>query len=176
MGRAQPGSPRWRSKGYRCIGGVLYRVSANKLSKTCSRPGGGGDGEGASRPLLRAGEAPAAQVGTCQRLAQPAPPWAASRSRRGTDAEAPEARSPGRAPAGGGSRLAGRPLLPLCSLLDRGDEPGLVTEAGEGTPGAAAPGVAWAAPPSCVWRRRLGSRPRRRKCPGPPRYKLTRKM
>ncbi|ELK11701.1 Zinc finger CCCH domain-containing protein 3 [Pteropus alecto] len=54
LSRTQPGSPRWRSKGYRCIGGVLYRVSANKLSKTCSRPGAG-DGDGGSRPLLRAG-------------------------------------------------------------------------------------------------------------------------
>ncbi|XP_019567852.2 zinc finger CCCH domain-containing protein 3 isoform X1 [Rhinolophus sinicus] len=49
-GRAQAGSPRWRNKGYRCIGGVLYRVSANKLSKTCGRPGDGG-----SRPVLRTG-------------------------------------------------------------------------------------------------------------------------
>lgn len=53
-GKAQPGSPRWRNKGYRCIGGVLYKVSANKLSKTYGRPGG----EGGSRPVLRAGEAP----------------------------------------------------------------------------------------------------------------------
>lgn len=52
-GRAQAGAPRWRSKGYRCIGGVLYRVSANKLSKTCGRPGDGG-----SRPILRTGKAP----------------------------------------------------------------------------------------------------------------------
>ncbi|KAF6101711.1 zinc finger CCCH-type containing 3 [Phyllostomus discolor] len=50
-GRAQPGPPRWRDRGYRCIGGVLYKVSANKLSKTDGRPGG----EGGSRPLLRAG-------------------------------------------------------------------------------------------------------------------------
>ncbi|XP_033698862.1 zinc finger CCCH domain-containing protein 3 isoform X2 [Tursiops truncatus] len=50
-GKAQPGSPRWRNKGYRCIGGVLYKVSANKLSKTYGRPGG----DGGSRPLLRAG-------------------------------------------------------------------------------------------------------------------------
>ncbi|XP_020025959.1 zinc finger CCCH domain-containing protein 3 isoform X2 [Castor canadensis] len=48
-GKAPPGSPRWRSKGYRCIGGVLYKVSANKLSKTSSRPGDG------SRTLLRTG-------------------------------------------------------------------------------------------------------------------------
>ncbi|KAK2095165.1 Zinc finger CCCH domain-containing protein 3 [Saguinus oedipus] len=47
-GKAQPGSPRWRSKGYRCIGGVLYKVSANKLSKTSSQPGDAG-----SRPLVR---------------------------------------------------------------------------------------------------------------------------
>ncbi|KAM5210927.1 zinc finger CCCH domain-containing protein 3 isoform 2-T2 [Hipposideros larvatus] len=50
-GRPQAGSPRWRDKGYRCIGGVLYSVSANKLSKTCGRPGG----DGGSRPLLRTG-------------------------------------------------------------------------------------------------------------------------
>uniref|UniRef100_A0A8C0DAB2 Zinc finger CCCH domain-containing protein 3 n=1 Tax=Balaenoptera musculus TaxID=9771 RepID=A0A8C0DAB2_BALMU len=50
-GKAQPGSPRWRNKGYRCIGGVLYKVSANKLSKTYGRPGS----DGGSRPLLRAG-------------------------------------------------------------------------------------------------------------------------
>ncbi|XP_008054886.1 zinc finger CCCH domain-containing protein 3 [Carlito syrichta] len=49
-GKAQPGSPRWRNKGYRCIGGVLYKVSANKLSKTSSQPSDGG-----SRPLLRPG-------------------------------------------------------------------------------------------------------------------------
>ncbi|XP_027765226.1 zinc finger CCCH domain-containing protein 3-like [Empidonax traillii] len=38
-GKSQPVAPRWRSKGFRCIGGVLYRVSANKLSKTSSTPG-----------------------------------------------------------------------------------------------------------------------------------------
>ncbi|KAL1767253.1 zinc finger protein CCCH domain-containing protein 3 [Sigmodon hispidus] len=48
-GKAPPGSPRWRNKGYRCIGGVLYKVSANKLSKTSSRPSDG------SRALLRTG-------------------------------------------------------------------------------------------------------------------------
>ncbi|XP_023376056.1 zinc finger CCCH domain-containing protein 3 [Pteropus vampyrus] len=53
VGRTQPGSPRWRSKGYRCIGGVLYRVSANKLSKTCSRPGGGGDAKPGGIPRQR---------------------------------------------------------------------------------------------------------------------------
>ncbi|XP_037659283.1 zinc finger CCCH domain-containing protein 3 isoform X2 [Choloepus didactylus] len=45
-GKAPPGPPQWRSRGYRCIGGVLYRVSANKLSRTCSRHGDGG-----SRPV-----------------------------------------------------------------------------------------------------------------------------
>ncbi|XP_070488222.1 zinc finger CCCH domain-containing protein 3 isoform X2 [Equus przewalskii] len=50
-GKAQPTSPRWRNKGYRCIGGVLYKVSANKLSKTYGRP----SGDGGSRPLLRTG-------------------------------------------------------------------------------------------------------------------------
>ncbi|XP_050001021.1 zinc finger CCCH domain-containing protein 3 isoform X2 [Alexandromys fortis] len=48
-GKAPPSSPRWRNKGYRCIGGVLYKVSANKLSKTSSRPSDG------SRALLRTG-------------------------------------------------------------------------------------------------------------------------
>ncbi|XP_053415300.1 zinc finger CCCH domain-containing protein 3 [Nycticebus coucang] len=49
-GKAQSGSPRWRNRGYRSIGGVLYKVSANKLSKTCSRPSDGGP-----RHLLRTG-------------------------------------------------------------------------------------------------------------------------
>ncbi|XP_038198546.1 zinc finger CCCH domain-containing protein 3 [Arvicola amphibius] len=48
-GKAPPSSPRWRNKGYRCIGGVLYKVSANKLSKTSSRP------SDSSRALLRTG-------------------------------------------------------------------------------------------------------------------------
>ncbi|XP_007649259.1 zinc finger CCCH domain-containing protein 3 isoform X3 [Cricetulus griseus] len=48
-GKAPPGSPQWRNKGYRCIGGVLYKVSANKLSKTCSRP------SDSNRVLLRTG-------------------------------------------------------------------------------------------------------------------------
>ncbi|OBS76658.1 hypothetical protein A6R68_16897 [Neotoma lepida] len=48
-GKAPLGSPRWRNKGYRCIGGVLYKVSANKLSKTSSRPSDG------SRAHLRTG-------------------------------------------------------------------------------------------------------------------------
>ncbi|XP_031202282.1 zinc finger CCCH domain-containing protein 3 isoform X2 [Mastomys coucha] len=58
-GKAPSGSPRWRNKGYRCIGGVLYKVSANKLSKTCSRPSDG------SRPLLRTGRLDPAT--TCSR-------------------------------------------------------------------------------------------------------------
>ncbi|XP_069847634.1 zinc finger CCCH domain-containing protein 3-like [Dipodomys merriami] len=48
-GKPPSGSPRWRSRGYRCIGGVLYKVSANKLSKTSGRPGDSGRG------LLRTG-------------------------------------------------------------------------------------------------------------------------
>ncbi|XP_066235718.1 zinc finger CCCH domain-containing protein 3 [Saccopteryx leptura] len=50
-GRAQPGCLRWRDRGYRCIGGVLYKVSANKLSKTYGRL----SGEAGSRTLLRTG-------------------------------------------------------------------------------------------------------------------------
>ncbi|KAM9303464.1 zinc finger CCCH domain-containing protein 3 isoform 3-T3 [Morus bassanus] len=42
-GKSQHMQQRWRSKGYRCIGGVMYRVSANKLSKTSSTPGRGRD-------------------------------------------------------------------------------------------------------------------------------------
>lgn len=53
-GKGQASSPRWRSRGFRCIGGVLYKVSANKLSKTCGRPGG----DSGNRLLLRTGEAP----------------------------------------------------------------------------------------------------------------------
>ncbi|XP_050564997.1 zinc finger CCCH domain-containing protein 3 isoform X8 [Cygnus atratus] len=41
--KSQPVPQGWRSKGYRCIGGVMYRVSANKLSKTSSTPGRGRD-------------------------------------------------------------------------------------------------------------------------------------
>ncbi|XP_017367011.1 zinc finger CCCH domain-containing protein 3 isoform X1 [Cebus imitator] len=59
-GKAQPGSPRWRSRGYRCIGGVLYKVSANKLSKTSGQPG-----DASSRPLLRTGRLDPA--GSCSR-------------------------------------------------------------------------------------------------------------
>ncbi|KAK2495335.1 hypothetical protein MC885_013065 [Smutsia gigantea] len=50
-GKTQASSPQWQSRGYRCIGGVLYKVSANKLLKTYSRP----TGDGGSRPLLRTG-------------------------------------------------------------------------------------------------------------------------
>ncbi|XP_007954325.1 zinc finger CCCH domain-containing protein 3 [Orycteropus afer afer] len=48
--KAPPRTPRWRNKGYRCIGGTLYRVSATKLSKTSSRASDAG-----SRPPLRTG-------------------------------------------------------------------------------------------------------------------------
>uniref|UniRef100_A0A8C5T6P5 Zinc finger CCCH-type containing 3 n=1 Tax=Malurus cyaneus samueli TaxID=2593467 RepID=A0A8C5T6P5_9PASS len=37
-GKSQLAQQLWRSKGFRCIGGVMYRVSANKLSKTSSSP------------------------------------------------------------------------------------------------------------------------------------------
>ncbi|XP_066479424.1 zinc finger CCCH domain-containing protein 3 isoform X2 [Tiliqua scincoides] len=43
---------RWRSKGLRCIGGVMYRVSANKLAKTSSPPAR--SSEPASRSYTRA--------------------------------------------------------------------------------------------------------------------------
>ncbi|XP_054046071.1 zinc finger CCCH domain-containing protein 3 isoform X3 [Rissa tridactyla] len=42
-GKSQHVQQRWRSKGYCCIGGVMYRVSANKLSKTSGTPGRGRD-------------------------------------------------------------------------------------------------------------------------------------
>ncbi|XP_069931688.1 zinc finger CCCH domain-containing protein 3 isoform X3 [Oryctolagus cuniculus] len=53
LNRVRPtaaGSARWGNKGYCCIGGVLYKVSANKLSKTSGRLGDAG-----GRPLLRPG-------------------------------------------------------------------------------------------------------------------------
>lgn len=50
-GKAQPISPVWRNRGYRCIGGALYRVSANKLSRAASRQGDVG-----CRTPLRTGE------------------------------------------------------------------------------------------------------------------------
>ncbi|XP_061463091.1 zinc finger CCCH domain-containing protein 3 [Rhineura floridana] len=34
---------RWRNKGLRCIGGVMYRVSANKLAKTSTSPAKSGE-------------------------------------------------------------------------------------------------------------------------------------
>ncbi|XP_071594655.1 zinc finger CCCH domain-containing protein 3 [Heliangelus exortis] len=37
--KSQPVQQRWRSKGFCCIGGVMYQVSANKLSKTSSTLG-----------------------------------------------------------------------------------------------------------------------------------------
>ncbi|XP_015273592.1 PREDICTED: zinc finger CCCH domain-containing protein 3, partial [Gekko japonicus] len=40
---ALPQQQRWRSKGLRCIGGVMYRVSANKLAKTSSSPARGSE-------------------------------------------------------------------------------------------------------------------------------------
>ncbi|XP_067416173.1 zinc finger CCCH domain-containing protein 3 isoform X2 [Emydura macquarii macquarii] len=42
-GKSQQLQPRWKNKGFRCIGGVMYRVSANKLSKTSSPPVRGGE-------------------------------------------------------------------------------------------------------------------------------------
>ncbi|XP_028591856.2 zinc finger CCCH domain-containing protein 3 [Podarcis muralis] len=45
----------WRNKDLRCIGGVMYRVSANKLAKTSSSPAR--SGEVASRSHTRAGTA-----------------------------------------------------------------------------------------------------------------------
>ncbi|XP_059024701.1 zinc finger CCCH domain-containing protein 3 isoform X1 [Mustela lutreola] len=60
-GKGQTSSPRWRSRGFRCIGGILYKVSANKLSKTCGRPGG----DSGNRPLLRTGRGDPA--GSCSR-------------------------------------------------------------------------------------------------------------
>ncbi|XP_055981002.1 zinc finger CCCH domain-containing protein 3 [Sorex fumeus] len=59
-GKAQPSSPAWRNPGYRCIGGTLYRVSANKLSKTASRQGDAG-----SKTPLRVGRLDSA--GSCGR-------------------------------------------------------------------------------------------------------------
>ncbi|XP_068953003.1 zinc finger CCCH domain-containing protein 3 isoform X2 [Petaurus breviceps papuanus] len=49
-GKSQTSPPTWKNKGYRCIGGVMYRVSANKLSKTSGRPS-----DGNNKHLLRAG-------------------------------------------------------------------------------------------------------------------------
>ncbi|XP_054840613.1 zinc finger CCCH domain-containing protein 3 [Eublepharis macularius] len=51
----------WRSKGLRCIGGVMYRVSANKLAKTSSSPARGG--EPASKIHARAARVDVAHSG-----------------------------------------------------------------------------------------------------------------
>ncbi|XP_049621524.1 zinc finger CCCH domain-containing protein 3 isoform X2 [Suncus etruscus] len=59
-GKAQPISPVWRNRGYRCIGGALYRVSANKLSRAASRQGDVG-----CRTPLRTGRPDSA--GSCGR-------------------------------------------------------------------------------------------------------------
>ncbi|XP_043822804.1 zinc finger CCCH domain-containing protein 3 isoform X1 [Dromiciops gliroides] len=59
-GKAQTSPPTWKSKGYRCIGGVMYRVSANKLSKTSGRPN-----DGSNKHLLRAGRSDGAISSPC---------------------------------------------------------------------------------------------------------------
>ncbi|XP_070796346.1 zinc finger CCCH domain-containing protein 3 [Pituophis catenifer annectens] len=53
---------RWRNKGLRCIGGVMYRVSANKLSKTSSSPGR--SVEAATRSHARGASRPDSAPGT----------------------------------------------------------------------------------------------------------------
>uniref|UniRef100_F7FCN5 Zinc finger CCCH domain-containing protein 3 n=2 Tax=Ornithorhynchus anatinus TaxID=9258 RepID=F7FCN5_ORNAN len=53
-GKSQQAQQRWRSRGYRCIGGIMYRVSANKLSKTYSIPLKASDGS--TRYLSRTGK------------------------------------------------------------------------------------------------------------------------
>ncbi|XP_027715693.1 zinc finger CCCH domain-containing protein 3 isoform X2 [Vombatus ursinus] len=58
-GKSQTSPPTWKSKGYRCIGGVMYRVSANKLSKTSGRPNDG------SNKHLRAGRSDGAISSPC---------------------------------------------------------------------------------------------------------------
>ncbi|XP_029779201.1 zinc finger CCCH domain-containing protein 3 [Suricata suricatta] len=111
-GKAQPSPPRWRNRGYRCIGGVLYKVSANKLSKTCGRPGG----DGTTRPLVRAV------------LAEPlepsllTPPGRPEQPRHGWGGLAALA-SPGESRARTASRTAERALIFRVSLPDKGDEP-----------------------------------------------------
>ncbi|XP_036623703.1 zinc finger CCCH domain-containing protein 3 isoform X1 [Trichosurus vulpecula] len=59
-GKSQTSPPTWKSKGYRCIGGVMYRVSANKLSKTSGRPN-----DGNHKHLLRAGRSDGAISSPC---------------------------------------------------------------------------------------------------------------
>ncbi|XP_030075703.1 zinc finger CCCH domain-containing protein 3 [Microcaecilia unicolor] len=51
--RSQQLQQRWKSRGLRCIGGVMYRVSATKLSKTSSNPNKSSDL--GNRSLSRAG-------------------------------------------------------------------------------------------------------------------------
>uniref|UniRef100_A0A8D2LRR4 Zinc finger CCCH domain-containing protein 3 n=1 Tax=Varanus komodoensis TaxID=61221 RepID=A0A8D2LRR4_VARKO len=41
--KGQPSQYRWKDKGLRCIGGIMYRVSANKLAKTSSAPARSGE-------------------------------------------------------------------------------------------------------------------------------------
>ncbi|XP_031803176.1 zinc finger CCCH domain-containing protein 3 isoform X1 [Sarcophilus harrisii] len=59
-GKTQTSPPTWKSKGYRCIGGVMYRVSANKLSKTSGRPN-----DGSNKQLLRGGRSDGATSSPC---------------------------------------------------------------------------------------------------------------
>ncbi|XP_072458936.1 zinc finger CCCH domain-containing protein 3 isoform X2 [Notamacropus eugenii] len=59
-GKSQTSPPTWKSKGYRCIGGVMYRVSANKLSKTSGKPN-----DGNNKHPLRAGRTDGAISSPC---------------------------------------------------------------------------------------------------------------
>lgn len=141
-GRAQPGPPRWRDRGYRCIGGVLYKVSANKLSKTDGRPAG----EGGSRPLLRAGEAPGRRAG---RLWPPSP-WAVpvgGPTQCSLTSRCPQCLCPQGGPLRRAVALAW--LSGPWSLGSRAwmKETGQQTEPGGPTPGAAAPERRWPRPP-----------------------------
>ncbi|XP_058032607.1 zinc finger CCCH domain-containing protein 3 [Ahaetulla prasina] len=69
--RSQAGQQhRWRNKGLRCIGGVMYRVSANKLSKTSSSPGR--SVEAATRSHTRGASRPDSAPGT---PGYPSPGW-----------------------------------------------------------------------------------------------------
>ena len=176
-GKAQTGSPRWRSRGYRCIGGVLYKVSANKLSKTSGRP----SGDGGSKPLLRAGEAPR---GLWAQSLQPCSEAMAGTAPTSTRSEGglPRWRSPrpitpagralGVAPRGSGwchgeapgttrvhrlgvSCLAELPPIFRGLLLDKGDEPGTVNTARAREHLGLRRLIALATPPNCVWRRPL---------------------
>nr|XP_033790247.1 zinc finger CCCH domain-containing protein 3 [Geotrypetes seraphini] len=68
-GRSQQLQQRWKSRGLRCIGGVMYRVSANKLLKTSSAPNKSSDL--GNRSLSRAGRldysasSPGSSVSNC---------------------------------------------------------------------------------------------------------------